>query len=96
MNSSKKQVLICQNRTCRRQGSQQVTAAFQQYSLEGVEIKKSGCLGECGNGVMVLILPEEIWYWHITPSRVPLIVEQHLKENSPVIELLDPKFHSQN
>jgi (2Fe-2S) ferredoxin len=94
MNLSQKQVLICQNRTCRRQGSQQVKAAFQQYNLEGIEIIGSGCLGECGNGVMVLILPEKIWYWHIQPRDVSRIVEEHLKHNLPVKTLLDPKYHS--
>ncbi len=90
-----KQVLICQNRTCLRQGSKQVKAAFQNYPLEGVEIISSGCLGECGNGVMVLILPDKIWYWHIQPYDVELIVNQHLKDNIPVKEFLDPKFHPQ-
>jgi (2Fe-2S) ferredoxin len=95
MNLPQKQVLICQNRTCRRQGSQQVKAAFQHHSLEDIEIIGVGCLGECGNGVMVLILPDKIWYWHIQPYHVELIVNQHLKDNIPVKQLLDPKFHPQ-
>ncbi|MGK7933828.1 MAG: ferredoxin [Microcystaceae cyanobacterium] len=95
MNLPSRQVLVCQNRTCRSQGGKQVKAAFQHYSLEGIEIISSGCLGECGNGVMVLILPEKTWYWHIQPYHVEQIVNQHLKENTPVKELLDPKFHPQ-
>ena len=91
----KKQVLICQNRTCRSQGAKQVKAAFQQYYLDEIEIIGSGCLGECGNGVMVLVLPEKTWYWHIQPYHVELIVKQHLKKNQPVQQLLDPKYHPQ-
>lgn len=93
MNYPIEQVLICQNRTCRRQGSQQVKVAFLGHPVQGIQIIGSSCLGECGNGVMVLILPEKTWYWHITPQHVPLIVKQHLIGHSPVIHLLDPKYH---
>jgi (2Fe-2S) ferredoxin len=71
-------VRICQNRTCRKQGSADVLAAFTQLSIPGVEIIASGCLGQCGNGPMVLVLPNAVWYSGVLPRDVPMIVEQCL------------------
>jgi (2Fe-2S) ferredoxin len=42
---------------------------------------------------MVLIEPEEIWYWQVHPDEVPIVIKQHLQEQCPVKEMLDPKFH---
>ncbi|NEQ32783.1 MAG: (2Fe-2S) ferredoxin domain-containing protein [Leptolyngbya sp. SIO4C5] len=84
------QILVCQNRSCRRYGSAQVLRAFQQA---GVEAERSGCLGQCGNGPMVLVLPEEIWYDRVIPRQVDKIVEQHLQQGLPVRSLLYRKFH---
>ena len=71
----KKTVLICQNRTCKYSGSLAVLQAFQSFSIPDVRIIPSGCLAQCGNGPMVLILPEEIWYDRITPNKVKILVK---------------------
>ena len=74
-------VLICQNRTCKLSGSTEVLKAFQAYSIPHVRVIGSSCLAQCGNGVMVLILPEEIWYSQVSPDKVKAIVEEHLFNN---------------
>lgn len=74
---SAKQVLVCQNRTCRKQGSAEVLAAFQAASVADVTVKGTGCFGQCGKGPMVIILPEEVWYDWVHPDEVSTIVEQH-------------------
>jgi len=51
---SSRQVLVCQNRTCRKQSAAKVLAAFGQLSPSEVEVVASSCLGQCGNGPMVL------------------------------------------
>lgn len=28
-------------------------------------VEKSGCLGKCGNGLMILVLLEEFWYGYV-------------------------------
>ena len=88
-----KTVLVCQNITCDQQGSDQVLSAFQPYTSSEITVETTGCLGQCGSGPMVLILPDETWYCHIHPGDVPLIVEQHLKGEQVVTEKLYPKFH---
>jgi (2Fe-2S) ferredoxin len=90
-----KTVLICGGLTCKKHGSNNIITAFQKQSIPGVEIIKSGCLGQCGNGPMVLILPEQTWYWRVKYAEVSLIIEQHLYQNNPVKSILYPKFHRQ-
>ena len=83
-----RKVLICQNLTCRKYGSAKILEAFRSDPVPGVEIVGCGCLGQCGNGPMVLILPDEVWYWRIKPADVPMIIENHLRHQSPVLSLL--------
>ena len=73
-----KTVLVCQNRTCKLSGSTEVLRAFQAYSIPDVTVIGSGCLAQCGNGVMVLILPDKIWYSQVSPDKVKAIVKEHL------------------
>ncbi|MGD1714770.1 (2Fe-2S) ferredoxin domain-containing protein [Dapis sp. BLCC M172] len=70
-------IKACQNRTCRKQGSAKVLAAFQTFDIPNITVEKSGCLGKCGSGPMVLVLPEEIWYSHVEPQNVSVIMEQY-------------------
>ncbi|MGB3404207.1 MAG: (2Fe-2S) ferredoxin domain-containing protein [Microcoleaceae cyanobacterium] len=69
------QILVCQNRTCRKQGSPQVLKAFQTVNAPNIEITATGCLGHCGSGPMVVILPEEIWYTQVDPQDAVTIVK---------------------
>ncbi len=86
-------VLVCQNTTCAQQGSAKVLAAFQSQAPAGVTVKRSGCLGECGSGPMVLVTPEETWYCGVRDRDVPQIVSQHLEGGKAVSHKLYPKFH---
>ena len=86
-------VLVCQNTTCEQQGADRLLTAFQAYGSSEIKVEPTGCLGQCGSGPMVLILPDEIWYCHIHLNDVPLIVEQHLKGGQVVTQKLYPRFH---
>ena len=90
-----KRVLVCQNRTCRKQGSAKVLAAFQCLADAEVEVVASGCLGHCGSGPMVLVLPEKVWYSRVCPGDVGAI-EQHLQGGKPVEAMLYKKTRRQS
>ena len=92
---SAKTVLVCHSNACRKQGAVKVLAAFQVNSVAGVSAIASPCLGQCGNGPMVLILPEEVWYSGVHPDEVPAVVERHLRGGKPVKAMLYRKFHPQ-
>jgi (2Fe-2S) ferredoxin len=67
-------ILICQNRTCRKQGAAEVLAAFRAIDIPDIRYEGCGCLGNCGNGPMVLVLPARIWYYRVHPQDVPKIL----------------------
>ncbi len=67
--------------------------AFQSYAPPTLTVQAGGCLGQCGSGPMVLILPEATWYCRIAPEDVPTILHQHLQRGQIVREKLYPKFH---
>ncbi|NEN91217.1 MAG: (2Fe-2S) ferredoxin domain-containing protein [Okeania sp. SIO3H1] len=71
-----RRLLVCQNRTCRKQGSAKVLAAFESSEVPDIKVEKSGCLGQCGNGPMVLVLPEEVWYSRVFPQKISTILEK--------------------
>ena len=85
-------VKVCQHRTCRKQGAEEVLAALP---APNVTIAASGCLGQCGNGPMVLVLPEMVWYCRVLPQEIPRLVEQHLLAGKIVKKMLYYRFHPQ-
>jgi (2Fe-2S) ferredoxin len=106
-NLATKTVLVCQNRTCAKQGAAAVLAAFESCcpaidptwpaptlpNSSPIEVFGCGCLGQCGNGPMVHVLPEQVWYWRVQPEEVGAIVRQHLIGGCPISAMLYPALH---
>ena len=88
-------VKVCQHRSCRKQGAKAVLAALHALSIPNMTVTASGCLGQCGNGPMVLVLPEMVWYCRVLPQEIPRLVEQHLLAGKRVKEMLYYRFHPQ-
>ncbi|QLE58133.1 ferredoxin [Nostoc sp. TCL26-01] len=88
-------VRVCQNRTCKKQGAKEVLSAFIALPVADVTVSASSCLGQCGNGPMVLILPDMVWYGGVLPQEVPLVIEQHLINGQRVQQMLYYRFHPQ-
>lgn len=64
-------------------------AVAREPSLKGrVRINKSGCLDQCGFGPMIVIYPDNVWYWAVEPDDVEQIVREHLIGGTPVERLL--------
>lgn len=73
-------IRVCQNTTCRKQGSAEVLSAFERSASDTISVEGSGCLGHCGSGPNVLILPENEWYLHVRPKDVETLLSAHLEE----------------
>jgi (2Fe-2S) ferredoxin len=86
-------VLVCQSRSCQRQGAEAVLAKFQRDAPNGVLVIASDCMGQCSSSVTVRVLPENTWYCRVQADTVPLIIQQHLCDHQPVTALLHPRFH---
>jgi (2Fe-2S) ferredoxin len=55
---------------------------------ERVRINHSGCLDQCGNGPMIVVYPENVWYSGVTVDDARAIFEEHLLGGKPVERLL--------
>lgn len=91
------QIFACQNRTCRRDGSGAVLEMLRQeiaaHGLtERIDLQQTGCLGQCGNGPMLIVVQpetgEEVWYDRMRAEEVPLLVSQHLIDGQPLVDML--------
>ncbi len=52
-----------------------------------IRVNHSGCFSQCGNGPMLVVYPEGVWYAAVTPSDVDEIVREHLLGGRPVERL---------
>ncbi|WP_290651943.1 (2Fe-2S) ferredoxin domain-containing protein [Aquisalimonas sp.] len=58
----------------------------------GVRVSSSGCLGRCGEGPVVVVYPEAVWYTYVDGEDLDEIVDRHLVAGEAVDRLLlDPE-----
>ena len=89
--TSSPKVIVCQNKTCKQQGSPKILSTFQRCVPANVSVEASGCLGQCGNGPMIIIVQpnetkdgiEESWHSGVNPTDVYAIAAQHFNHESP-------------
>ncbi len=89
----KNKVVVCQGRSCRKYHAEKVFSNFQQNLPTDVELMSVPCLGQCGNGTMVVVEFDQTWYSEVHPDEVETVIQQHIIGKSPVKEMLYPKFH---
>ena len=53
-----------------------------------VRANKSGCLGLCHNGPVVVIYPEGIWYKNVTLEDVPIIIKETIIKKKVIKRLM--------
>lgn len=75
------------------EGSEAVLSTLRKEIAElglknQIRINKTGCLDQCGNGPMIVVYPEGVWYAHVQPEDCHEIVESHLLGDKPVERLL--------
>lgn len=91
--SKPQRLVVCLGRNCCKYDSEKVFANFKANLPPNVELAAAMCLGQCGNGPMVLVEPDQVWYSQVHPDEVMQIIQQHLINNIPVQAMLYPKFH---
>jgi (2Fe-2S) ferredoxin len=55
---------------------------------ERIRINHSGCMNQCGHGPMVVVYPEDVWYWGVTVADAEEIFREHLVGGKPVQRLV--------
>src|SRR5512146_1886809 len=90
-----KHVFVCTfGKTCPVEGSSiDVYARLKEHVKtagldNSIRINQAGCMGQCGNGPMVVVYPENIWYAGVKPEDADAIFSEHLVGGKPVERLL--------
>lgn len=88
-----KHVVVCTNRTCTEMGSPGVLERLRQEARDSehcdARITRSSCLGRCGDGPMVAVYPDGIWYGDVASDDAERIVADHLDRDRIVSDLVD-------
>jgi sirohydrochlorin cobaltochelatase len=88
-----KHVAVCTNRTCADTGSPAVLERLRQGARDSdhcdARITRSSCLGRCGDGPMVAVYPDGVWYGDVAPEDAERIVTDHLDRDCLVSDLVD-------
>jgi len=100
MSFYKYHVFFCTNQRasgeqyCEQAGATRLRAyakqKIKQLGLSGegrVRINTAGCLNRCGEGPVMVIYPEEVWYTYVDQQDVDEIIEQHLQQGQVVERL---------
>lgn len=88
-----RQLFVCTyGAWCKLDGSDAIRQALKDGAWDAglgseVRVTKSGCFGQCGNGPMAVMWPDNVWYCRLKLEDVPAIVEEHLKHGRPVDRL---------
>ncbi|MGQ9659776.1 MAG: (2Fe-2S) ferredoxin domain-containing protein [Thermochromatium sp.] len=57
----------------------------------GVRINTAGCLGRCGEGPVIVIYPDAVWYTYANEQDLEEILSEHLKSGRVVERLRLPE-----
>ncbi|MFB6090837.1 MAG: CbiX/SirB N-terminal domain-containing protein [Halobellus sp.] len=86
-------VAVCTNQTCAADGSPAVLERLRQAARDSdacdARITRSSCLGRCGDGPMVAVYPDGVWYGGVDADDAGRIVSSHLDRDRIVSDLVD-------
>ncbi|KAH9604505.1 hypothetical protein KSS87_020545 [Heliosperma pusillum] len=72
---NKIEIRVCTNKTCRRQGSMATLDTLMGIAPPHVSVSPCGCLGRCGAGPNLVVLPQAAMASHCgTPARAAQIM----------------------
>jgi NADH-quinone oxidoreductase subunit F len=93
MKFEKYQILVCGGGGCISSGCKEIAAKLQEEIdsrglSEDVKVIRTGCMGPCALGPMMVIYPQGIFYKELVPEDVPEIVEKHILKGEIIERLL--------
>jgi (2Fe-2S) ferredoxin len=66
----------------------------KQAGLESsIRINHAGCMDQCGNGPMVVVYPDNVWYCGVRVEDAEAIFAEHLIGGKPVERLIYHPLH---
>jgi sirohydrochlorin cobaltochelatase len=87
-----KHVAVCTNQTCAESGAATVIERLRGGVRDAddcdARVTRTSCLGQCGDGPMVAVYPDGIWYGGVTADDTDRIVSSHLDRDRIVSDLV--------
>lgn len=62
--------------------------ALEKSGKGRIRINTAGCLDRCGQGPIIVVYPEAVWYQYQSEADIDEIIEQHLLKQLPVKRLM--------
>ncbi len=93
MSKYTRQIMVCGGTGCIASESEVIIDRFKEglqdigYEEE-IQVLKTGCFGFCGQGPIVKIHPDNVFYVKVTPGDVAEIISEHLVKGRRVQRLL--------
>lgn len=84
MSQYDRHVFVCtEGKRCARVGGDEVHAVLKKrvhHELERghARVNRSGCLGQCGHGPMVVVYPDAVWYAAVDEAGARRIATEHV------------------
>jgi sirohydrochlorin cobaltochelatase len=88
-----KHVAVCTNTTCANDGAPAVLERLRQGVRDSdacdARVTRTSCLGRCGDGPIVAVYPDGVWYGDVAPDDAERVVGDHLDRDRIVSDLVD-------
>ena len=83
------ELMLCAGTGCVAGGAFRIYEALEEeIRKQGLDTEISvvitGCNGFCGQGPLLVVQPDEIFYGFLTPKDIPFLVQEHLLKGRPV------------
>jgi len=87
------ELMLCTGTGCVAGGSFRIKKALEEeiarHGLQSeVSLVPTGCNGFCGQGPLMVVEPEGIFYGWLTPEEVPFLVQEHFLKGRPIKKLM--------
>ena len=86
-----RQIFVCthhangEKASCGDHRAQDVFRQLREIAKErklhpNIRVAQAKCLGQCNNGVNIMIYPENVWYSDVRLHDVPQLADKYIKE----------------
>jgi NADP-reducing hydrogenase subunit HndC len=87
------ELMVCAGTGCVASGAFNVKDALEkeierQGLMHEVAVVTTGCNGFCGQGPLLVVMPDKVFYGYLKAEDIPLLVEEHFLKGRPVEKLM--------
>ncbi len=87
------ELMLCTGTGCVAGGAFRISEALEkEIQKQGLEKEISviitGCNGFCGQGPLMVVQPDKIFYGFLSPEDIPFLVQEHFLKGRPVERLM--------